>query len=812
MTEKNVKKDILNLAGEISSSLLELLQKGEFNLCTELSENVSFILVNDWKEGWTDFANRYQPLEKNIVVVSLSAVLDKAGFFAINGKAVLDQTVLSDSLIFKVVQRLFFVTSSVNIDYAYDQLLKKVYAVKVMGQLTSGYYLDGVSACALEQDFDVISLRSFYVSAVSYFSYLEKAKIAHFPIDVQYGYSENCFVLQFILSVGNIYSEYLLAAMKDPNIKHPLKSLLTLCEQQADFVDIYELKQTNKLIFSGLWTKNKVATFHSVFINNLVMFSAANFLGSRVDYLAVGIKKNISNVENKKLPGDGITPLLPHFEEDRMVFLKIMTHLQWLKESANEMSSIPLTLENLEQRLQTFEDQDLLGRFNALDKGIILEAWNKIESDGFKNFDVIVERIENWKFAQNKDESSHVVSGSVESDDSIQVVSGQFEIDQTKIKVLKISDKLDKDKWRAFRGELAIFLRSLRNKVKKYGDVESSFIQKISGEFGLSEDDSKLFINELKNEVHPEAGVREIEKMMLELKEKVEKEKNKISEAPSNGSEEIKNKNLQIIKLKRIVEIIKKELDETKKMLEFYRGDNSGASGDSISLIAKVADEKAKLQDSIGKLEADLQSKDLQISSFKDSLQVLNEKYESLLKDHPNQKSESGPIGVDEHEELLKLRAENQTLTSIVEMSNKKITTLSENYDKLKKQYSSENEKIIKDLKQEDAEQKQLLKQSEKTIKSLEQKVKVISEQLVASQKGGAGKGGSSAEFKAADNKVKQLEVLLEKNLIATNKMKDELVEKKKENLKLKTELQTLQNQHQETQRKMGVLEKKRAA
>ena len=68
------------------------------------------------------------------------------------------------------------------------------------------------------------------------------------------------------------------------------------------------------------------------------------------------------------------------------------------------------------------------------------------------------------------------------------------------------------------------------------------------------------------------------------------------------------------------------------------------------------------------------------------------------------------------------------------------------------------------------------------------------------------------AILEKAREELKQLEMALEKSNISSNKMKDELAEKKKENLKLKTDLQTLQNQLQETQRKMGVLEKKRAA
>ncbi len=194
MTQENVKKDILNLVGELHPKFKLMLEEGGFNVVSEMTEAVSFMIVSDEEMVWEELDKKYGILKNEIKVVSLAPVKNKAEFWKFNGRAVLDIKSLDDELLCKVVQRLFYVSSAVNVEYAYDTLLKKVYSFKLMTHLSLGAYLDAVASKAYENDFDIVNLRSFYVNALSFLSYLEKAKILHYPIDVQYGYSENSFV------------------------------------------------------------------------------------------------------------------------------------------------------------------------------------------------------------------------------------------------------------------------------------------------------------------------------------------------------------------------------------------------------------------------------------------------------------------------------------------------------------------------------------------------------------------------------------------------------------------------------------------
>ena len=128
MTQENVKKDILILAGEIHPKFKLMLEEGGFQFVSELTGAVAFIIVQDPKADWAELDQKYGILKNEIKVVSLAPVQHKAEFWKYNGRGILDLNSLDDDLLSKVVQRLFYVSSAVNVEYAYDTLLKKVFS------------------------------------------------------------------------------------------------------------------------------------------------------------------------------------------------------------------------------------------------------------------------------------------------------------------------------------------------------------------------------------------------------------------------------------------------------------------------------------------------------------------------------------------------------------------------------------------------------------------------------------------------------------------------------------------------------------
>ena len=941
MTQENVKKDILNLAGELHPKLKVMLEEGGFRFVTETTESVSFILVSDGQTNWAELDQKYSVVKNEIKIVSLAVVSNKAEFWKYNGRAILDSHTLEDELLNKVVQRLFYTTSAVNVEYAYDTLLKKVFAFKLMNHLSIGNYLDVVANKAYEFDFDIVNLRAFYVNAISYFSYLEKAKIIHYPVEVQYGYSESSFVLQISSNSAPMYSEYLLQSFQNEDLKNPLKSLLSQCEAESDFLDVYELKNSGKLVLSGLWTKARNQKFTSVFTNNIPSFhnekrSWAHKLPS-VEYVpAEPTLESINTLQQKDLPGEGLKNLSPYFANRPEVLNQLLTHLN-KKVIGDDSTTDLLTLENLEQHLSDFEDGEALKQLNEHDKGLLVSSWQNVKKNKMLGMDQALENLENWDFQEESDESaSHVkgeraekesaeiIRGTQQEKEGLTVIRGTKEKEDNKVTIVRggssdsntkgqfnivkaiphdLASKIDKDKWRLMRGELGNMLRVLRSEGKAFEVIEAAFIDKVSNELGIYKEEARIFVQGILGQMQNEAGNREIEKKLSDAKEQLHKDKNQIevakNEAIKKHTEEVRKRDQQLIKMKRIMDVMKRELDNTKKNLEIaqaksqlntaddLKDENAKISEDKMLL----AEERRSLELSAKSLETELNLKnkelakrEAQIQSLKDAQQKLLEKNDITVKEYQSRiqeisEAQTHSLTAQEQEELQKLRVENQNLSSIVELSNKKITNLSETYEKLKKHgddrlagqlkllteskidlttqlrqtqdreqkaearcrtletslerlqhefdkvkltqagqasnAAPDQDKMIKELKAEDVAQKQLLKQADINVKKLELKVKLLTEQLAQAQKsaGASAKGGASSDHnKAAEAKVKQLEIALEKANIASSKMKDELADKKKEAIKLKTDLQTVHNQLHEAQRKIGVLEKKKAA
>ncbi len=941
MTQENVKKDILNLVGELHPKFKLMLEEGGFNVVSEMTEAVSFMIVSDEEMVWEELDKKYGILKNEIKVVSLAPVKNKAEFWKFNGRAVLDIKSLDDELLCKVVQRLFYVSSAVNVEYAYDTLLKKVYSFKLMTHLSLGAYLDAVASKAYENDFDIVNLRSFYVNALSFLSYLEKAKILHYPIDVQYGYSENSFVLQFSSNAAPMYSEYLAQAFQNPEKKNPLKSLLSSCEGESDFLDIYELKSSGKLVLSGLWNRNLNKDFTSLFTNNIPSFHSEKRQWAQsippVEHVPGGVNNSsFGELQNKDLPGEGLKGLAPYFANRPDVLNQLLAHLN--KKMQGEGGSAELlTMENLDQYLQDFDEAEVLKQLNELDKGLLVSTWQNVKKDKMLGVDQTLENLENWDFSEESDESATQVKGSqaekeaseiirggpqekeemtiihgskTREDNKITIVRGGSSQDDTKgqfniVKAIpkEVTDKIDKEKWRQIRGELGQMLRVLRNEGKTFEVIEAAFVDRVSSDLGIYKEEARIFVQGILGQMQAEAGHKEMQKKLIDAKDQLHKDKGQVEAAKNEiikkYSDEVKKRDQQLIKMKRIMDAMKRELDNTKKNLEIVQAKGQGAGAEDLKdENAKISEDKMLLTEerrslelTAKSLETELQLKnkelakrEAQIQSLKEAQQKLLEKNDITVKEYQNRiqeisEAQTHSLAAHEQEELQKLRVENQNLSSIVELSNKKITNLSETYEKLKKHGddklagqlkllteskmelttqlrqtqdreqkaearcrtleasldrlqhefdkvklsqagqvangNSDQDKMIKELKAEDVAQKQLIKQADINVKKFELKVKLLTEQLAQAQKsaGTSAKGSSNADHnKAAEAKVKQLEVALEKANIASSKMKDELADKKKEAIKLKTDLQTIQNQLQEAQRKIGVLEKKKAA
>ncbi|MCK5074433.1 MAG: hypothetical protein KAQ98_13465, partial [Bacteriovoracaceae bacterium] len=218
-----------------------------------------------------------------------------------------------------------------------------------------------------------------------------------------------------------------------------------------------------------------------------------------------------------------------------------------------------------------------------------------------------------------------------------------------------------------------------------------------------------------------------------------------------------------------------------------------------------------------------------------------------------------------------KFYRENQSLKSMLDISNKRIATLSKSLDKARKHDDAKTNKVDRQLTDELAQLRAVSKQvkiqnkrfshqikqlesdlkrskehlakfklkesaqagqqgrgeqmkdakllereiknSEKKNLELTQKLKVVSEKLKTAQKASRKtQGPDTGQIAKLENKIKQVETANKNISNERNNLKNEIAERKIENVNLQKEFQVLNNNYQELERKLKIVKGQKAA
>jgi hypothetical protein len=461
-------KKLLNLAGELSSRVsMFFVQHGVEIVLPEVLNNIkeiNYILVKDWVD-FDELNNRYQVVENNITVISLSHVEDNKDFLLANGRVVLDETWLDNKVGQIMLSKMFQDAGSIHLDEIFGQEFKEYKSCKVSSHLRLGHYSDLISMDAFDNDYNIVAIRGFLYHVIYYFTYLKQAGLGGIPFEVEYASNSSNFVVHCHMNVKNFVAEYLLDCFGDDNTTDPLKYLLNTAHRLADNMDVTYIENPSKLIITGIWRKlseERVYKYNQLHLNNI---KTSKQILDEVERSLATMQTIDANPEtdnrqetlkDKPLPGNLVEMVINPADPESIMNKKP-------KEAANVMAFVVATLEEqgkkpedvteeelssiLEQYTDTdftqeMTDNDKRNLMDKLQKKNITDAYEKevqrVKGELDEDEDHLVKVEENFsegmaervvKALDADSLNQFIQDNPVEEDENKQVVTGRFDLD-----------------------------------------------------------------------------------------------------------------------------------------------------------------------------------------------------------------------------------------------------------------------------------------------------------------------------------------------------------------------------------------------
>ncbi|HAZ13785.1 MAG: hypothetical protein A2X86_19695 [Bdellovibrionales bacterium GWA2_49_15] len=848
MLNGDKKPILLNLAGDLGDPLIEHLAALGIELVEE-SSTPDFVLVRDYKSISQNYGDAF--------IISLAPVDDVTAFAKKNGKAILNEKVLSSSLGLPLLGRLFNSQVSTKLEMNFGALLENCLSVKISGHMHVGYLTDLVVNDAFSQNFRAISLRAFLVFMSTYVAYLERGGICQYPVDLNYGATKDSYVVELVVPANNFFLEYLYPSLGKLNPKNPLEHLLSECLSMSDYLSITQLKNAGKLIISSLWLKgNAPPAFPSL---SFCAIDSVKIYERRWQELkkhpAIDLSvapEMLASNEAKPLPGPGIKPvtLQPepqaaeeetevHFkgtDQEKEAITKIKGRFD-VDESKvvikGDEGAIDLTEAKFTVAGSKAKDDKEKWTLKKLDNvpdsqyGILNDKRGKtpvpgpVAAGGFDERQGLLETVGKLIDGDEeaKDDSPFVIKQSTEAGEDELKNPLQAELDEKTEQIKRMKPLMD-----SMRDQMVSMLKKTKltqTQFQTMNDTISQLREELQEtKSQASEREFKLRAMEAKTGESGEnqsADDVEMAASVMALADDSVKEQTHENRQMEEELHKLKGEALQKDKIvqtqsRHFLETItqlKQELEATKAKLgerEFKvremearlsRGDLSVGEKTSvvnrptgnmvpISTLHELENELRLLKDSDERKNRQIDLLQVQLVGAQQSAESLAKQYKTDLtrakETVPVSMSFGSPVQVQPLS-----AAEQRNMMNMTESLRDKDAFIV---------------KLNLDLKQSETRQKELVLE----VKKLEQKLKMTLAQLQSAekQKGKKGFGSHQASNETQlQHKVKQLEVANASLGDQQKHMSDEINERKKEIIKLKQEINTLQNANSVLERKL---------
>ncbi len=776
------KRVVLNLAGELSEELVTLLEQADFSIVDSegiKEENeLAYVFIKNHMGTFSKYNDSYDTLTKNIPIIALSDVSNKIDFLGYNGRGIINESFLKARAPQEIVKRLLSKKSSLKIENAYENIFQSLKTIKISSHETIGHYADLLAGDAEKKGFDTIAIRNYFVSTISYLAYLKRFKLLDLPYEVEYGESDDEFVVQIFAKATNFVYEYVNNSFENGNSAEAHKFLLKICAAVTNVFDIYFLKSSSKLVLTGVWLDRKyvkTANYYPMFtINNIESFSQIKKEWEEikvspqvaVDVLRTNLEEKMSEDEIPKGNLDFLLNESLWLAGYPVLLKKIVDYiLEFRKRESYPKEINALSVKDIGNYLLDYPQTKIIKKLSMGDKEFILKAivdpeiiknieaslaktTDEIEKDedvrqgyidtmieSLQNIDAdtVNEIIQSGKTvvrggANSNDGSNDIirVSGNFDSmDDANAVTWVREKKHENEKEVVFLSDKgheVNEKIWNEKRDLLMQEAEKQIRRIKANGgtvsDIQNDLITLFANTLAINNEDANLLVNGVLDNAK---SLFANSKMFEDLQKIVKTYSEEINEL--RLKEEILRKNKQIDDLAKIVDASRVEINSLKLSNQMMKKIENGSL--TVGNLREEIEHANKKIHSRGLVIERLKSSSRQDSlTYEIEINNLKDKISSLIKNKTVQGDRTTEF------EFQKLKEENRSYSGMMEVSNKRIVQMSEHIEELKKQAGTANHGEFLKIKESYAIAIEQLENQKNENEKLRDKFKKIEEKF----------------------------------------------------------------------------------
>lgn len=544
-----------------------------------------------------------------------------------------------------ILKRFFGGEGALAVEENYQESLLSLATLKILDGRSLGSFSDILASEAGAEGLSLALVRNFSVQLFSFIDYLAQKELAEYPLEIDYGRSQDCFFLQAHCEDLGIFFENLLESVSESEIKSPFVSMLREMTEKTNFLEIYKLKNSQKLVLTAVWNIiedeipksslviHQIDRFHEI-SNAKVNFDVKTFFSTDTDrlnkiraiektpqklnlleknkelYNPALVKRVVSFLKRKKELVEGIqsgaidqkslVKEIGHFP-DKEALKGMSDHdvEQILRIIAEDDQDINEQAENIKDQIP--EDDYVEGILNSLSKMTAEEAKS---AAGFDREDIQVilgqkedlgEETTRVKGAKDNDENSITrVKGSGEGNTKEEItrikgVSENFKDEPWHTKRLAVTDKV-KEK-----------LSSLKASGASRKEIDLEVKKIMVEELNLKEDEGDQFVSALSDDLTDDWVRGGIDPINESIKHKVKFEK---------AQGQIQSRDNQIKKMKTLIDQMKGELIKKQKQLDEAKAGKEASS-------ETESDDQVELKEKMRAMQREMQGLENQLAKSK---------------------------------------------------------------------------------------------------------------------------------------------------------------------------------------------------
>lgn len=660
-----------------------------------------FALIGNY--GGSFHTLRQQLTEKytSLPLVSIAQVDDRQDFISAGGRAIVNPNIVQLPVGTKIVSRLHAPEEqSVNLSAIYSDSLTQYKSIKITSVLGVGYYADIVAYDAYTAGFDPVALRALITNLTTYFGYLVQAGLARFPLDVEYGFSDKEFLMQFSVPVQHFVSEYIFESFtQSPSAAYPFKSLLAQSLNMVDLLDICYLKKGEKLLLSALWQKTDISLsdrFPSLCISEVDSFKAKGF---EIQKMIANPQLALSQLQEKMneaakqvtLPG----PFKP-LTSDENVFkrnplllgrlVRYITQIRTLDDPA--LSLEKLLPADIDSYLAEYPNQRLVEKLTIDDKMAIINSLldpkelkdietrivgvtqhiveeNQLVKGSKEEEDLFKQVLKSLDDIDNSDINEWVRGSLLETDENT-LVKGRYDEDDSVSKIKGTTDVIKDEVWRVKGDGVKEDLRQAVMRVKSLGgsatDLKKELAKTLTHGLEIADISSENAGENLMTAAISRFAIGKSVDSAKSDDNSVDADSFKVKKL----LEELTYKNDLLEKYRKMISALKVENDSAKStdlVVKSMEGSEIGSAVDKVISDLRIAERNIKSRDqAIENLKQKIKRYELQDKNVKTIVTdgSASKNSDQMQKDHQ------------------KAKAQQQATQALLEISNKKIATLTQ--------------------------------------------------------------------------------------------------------------------------------------